>query len=165
MKKLVILGVLAGGWYVHSNDLIPDLGLWDGWSNATEAVRRVPAARNDGSELDRIQRMEADLDAQIRYLDERAARVQELKAGVTPPRNAIPARARNGANPNLDEYNREVETLNDGVVRFRRLYATYRDDVDHYNAQARRAGYPVHRPMEPRVEGGNYRPVLASIKR
>jgi hypothetical protein len=161
MKKLVILGVLAGGWYVHSNDLIPDFGFLGGWSPAVVLARRADPAH--GVELDRIQRMEADLDAQARYLDERAARVRELRGGApgTVSVKAVKAPA------NVDEYNRELESLNDGVERFRRLYGTYRDDVERYNVQARRAGGAVHRPMAPPAEHHIERPVrrmVASVR-
>jgi hypothetical protein len=159
MKKLVILGVLAGGWYVWSNDLVPDFGLSREWSHATALARRAAAPASDDTELDRIQRMEADLHAQSRYLDELAARLQELRPGVT----AVKA-----VQANLDDYNHDVETLNEGDERFRRLYATYRDDVDRYNARARRAGGALHRPMAPRADRGMYRrarPIVASVRR
>jgi hypothetical protein len=154
MKKLVILSVLAGGWYVHSNDLVPDLGLADEWSRAKAVASRAGNPGRAGAELDRIQRMEADLDAQGRYLDERAARLQSLKAGVTPPRGAIGVKAIKGVQADPDEYNREVVTLNDGYERFRVLYATYRDEVDRYNAHVRRGGGAPHRPIPPRTDSG-----------
>jgi len=154
MLKLLVVLVLVGGWYLHTNDLTPDLGLSVGWARAATVGRG--SAPGDEAEYDRIRRMEADLDAQTRYLDELAARVRAPKAAARP-----------GVDPAGDHHG-DVEMLNDGAVRYRHLYETYREDVERYNAHARRTGRPVHRLLPLRTDLGTARrarPVLAAVDR
>lgn len=163
MKKLIVVLVLAGGWYVYSNDLLPDAGLLAEAVHTLDVARRAGRPASDDPDLDRIERMEADLTAQSRYLDQRGSELQALKQRVAPPSAPVTARSMPSMRSDFDAYNREVADINADLERYRRYFATYREELDHYNARARRSGMPMHRAIAERGDYGIYRPVHAAF--